>query len=199
MRLSHAVPSSQAVVAAVALSLGAFGCSSGSNSGSTSTQSSAVEDVDAGPADFDCLQNSEWTAVGLSQYKNVLGHTDEMLAVARSLDGGTFPVGTIVQLIPNEASVKRHAGFNAASNDWEFFSLNPTAAGTTIVARGGGASVINFAGESCLNCHDKAAPQWDLICGDQDGGNTHGCAALPVTSQDITFLRSQDARCNGDP
>jgi hypothetical protein len=183
----------------VALSaLAALGCSSSSTSGSPATQSSAVEDFDAGPSDFDCLKNSEWTTVGVSRYKNVLGHTDEMLAVAHSLDGGTFPVGTIVQLAPIEASVKRGKGFNPQSDDWEFFTLNVTASGATITARGGGASVVNFTGMSCLNCHDKAGPQWDFICGDQDGGNTHGCASLGISGADLAAL-SVDARCNGDP
>jgi hypothetical protein len=177
--------------------VGALGCSS------SSTQASAVElgdagatasDIDAGPADFDCLHDPEWTVVGVSHYKNVLGHTDEMLAVARSADGGTYPVGTIVQLIPGEASVKRAAGFSPDSHDWEFFTLNVSATSTKIKARGGGASVMNFAGESCLTCHSQAASQWDLICGDQNGGNTHGCANLPLTGEQLVTLDT-DPRC----
>ena len=156
----------------------------------------AGEDIDAGPSDFDCLKNAEWTTVGLSRFKNALGHTDETLAVARSVDGGEFPVGTIIQLVPTEASVKRGAGFNAASHDWEFFSLGTSATGTTIMARGGGATVVNFTGSSCLNCHDKASAQWDFLCGDPDGGNTHGCAALPLTNALIESVQSTDPRCN---
>jgi hypothetical protein len=191
------------------LAILAAGCSSSSSSSTASAgPNDAVEggvdsgvrvsseDFDAGPADFDCLGNAEWTTVGLARYKNVLGHSDEALAVARSLDGGTFPVGTIVQLVPTEASVKRGAGFNAASHDWEFFSLGATAAGTTISARGGGASVVNFTGSSCLNCHDKAAAQWDLICGDPDGGNTHGCAPLPLSNTILLSVQDSDPRCN---
>jgi hypothetical protein len=188
----------------------AAGCSSSSASspatstGSNETTEGGVdgavrvssEDFDAGPTDFDCLKSGEWTTVGLARYKNVLGHADEALAAARSLDGGTFPVGTIVQLVPTEASVKRGAGFNAASHDWEFFSLGATAAGTTISARGGGASVVNFTGSSCLNCHDKAAAQWDLICGDPDGGNTHGCAPLPLSNTVLLSVQDSDPRCN---
>jgi hypothetical protein len=156
----------------------------------------AGEDIDAGPSDFDCLKNAEWTTVGLSRFKNALGHTDETLAVARSVDGGEFPVGTIIQLVPTEASVKRGAGFNAASHDWEFFSLGASATGTTIMARGGGASVVNFTGSSCLDCHDKAAAQWDFLCGDPDGGNSHGCAPLPLTNALIESVQSTDPRCN---
>ncbi len=153
------------------------------------------EDFNATPADFDCLKSSEWTTVGLSKFKNVLGHTAEALAVANSPDGGTYPVGTIVQLIPNEASVKRGKGYNAASHDWEFFSLSVSSAGTTITARGGGASVVNFTGSSCLNCHDKAAPQWDLVCGDADGGTMHGCAPLGITPAFIASVQGSDTRC----
>jgi hypothetical protein len=180
------------------------GCSSGS-SGSTSSQQNAigplggdgggVGDFAATAATFDCLQNPEWTQVGSSLFKNVLGHTDEMLAVARSADGGTFPVGTVIQLVPTEASVKRGKGFNAASHDWEFFALSTSSTGTTINTRGGGANVLNAFGLSCLNCHGKAQPQWDLLCGDVDGGNTHGCAALPLTGPQLAGLRSSDPRC----
>jgi hypothetical protein len=183
--------------------LGGCSSSSGSNgAASTGTEAGLGNeqvdnaDFDAGASDFDCLKNSEWTTVGLSRFKNVLGHTAETLAVARSLDGGTFPVGTIVQLVPTEASVKRGAGFNAASNDWEFFTLNATGSGTTITARGGGASVVNFTGSSCLDCHDKAAPQWDFVCGDQDGGNTHGCAPLPLTGATLELVQNDDPRCH---
>ncbi|MGH7439451.1 MAG: hypothetical protein ACRENE_27495, partial [Polyangiaceae bacterium] len=132
-------------------------------------------------ADFDCLNRTEWTTVGVSRFKNMLGHTPEMVAVAQSLHGGTYPVGTIIQLVPTEASVKRGPGFSPQSHDWEFFSLSVATTGTTINARGGGASVVNFTGASCLGCHSKAGPQWDLVCGDPDGGSTRGCAALPLT------------------
>lgn len=183
---------------AALLLVGLFGCSSSSGSNDTSAPdgSSTADDFNATATDFDCLENSEWTTVGLSRYKNTLGHTDEMLSVARSPDGGTFPVGTIVQLVPTEASVKRGKGFNAASNDWEFFSLGTTASGTTITARGGGANVVNFTGSSCLSCHAKAAPQWDLICGDESGGNTHGCDPLPIPGATLASLQTTDPRCH---
>lgn len=156
-------------------------------------------------ATFDCLKNHEWTQVGLSLYKNVLGHDAEMLAVASSPDGGVFPEGTVIQLIPTEASVKRAPGFSAASHDWEFFSLNVSSTGTTISKRGGTAAVVNQFGGSCLNCHSKADPQWDLVCADLDGGidpdsgnTTHGCQPLPsfVNADLVTMLRASDARCH---
>ncbi len=186
-----------------------LGCSSTSSTTPASSESSSgaaaeagpsvvvdagVVDFKAVPSDFDCLKNTEWTTVGIARYKNELGHAAETLAVARSADGGTFPVGTIVQLVPSEAMVKRGKGFNAASHDWEFFSLSVTASGTTIKTRGGGDSVLNFLGSSCLGCHETAAPQWDFICGDKvDGGNTHGCDPLPIPGSELADMA--DPRC----
>src|SRR5439155_1188003 len=68
-----------------------------------------VEDLDAGPGSFTCLQG--WTAVRRFRVTNTLGHLDAALAVANAPDGGgRYPVGTILQLIPIEAMVKRRAG-----------------------------------------------------------------------------------------
>jgi hypothetical protein len=204
----HAPPflASRLSVALTLQALASLGCSSGSSGSSSSPESGAgggAEDFAATAATFDCLQTpsalavqSEWTQVGASMFKNVLGHTDEMLAVARSADGGTFPVGTVIQLVPTEASVKRRSGFNAASSDWEFFALSVASTGTTINTRGGGANVLNAFGMSCLNCHGKAQAQWDLLCGDVDGGNTHGCNALPLSGPQLATLRSSDPRCS---
>jgi hypothetical protein len=162
-------------------------------SGSEGASAAVIEDFDAGPTDFDCLKNSDWTTVGVSHYKNMLGHTADTLAVARSEDGGTYPVGTIVQLVPGEAIVKRGMGFSADSRDWEFFALGVSDAGTTVSARGGGATVANARG-TCLGCHAKAAAQWDLVCGDSpDGGSPHGCDLLPVTG--TTLAARPDPRC----
>lgn len=196
--------------AVVVASLGLVGCSGGSSApestpgpssdaGQTGDAGASAQDFAATAATFDCLKRSEWTQVGLSFFKNTLGHTDEMLAVARSADGGTLPVGTVVQLIPYEASVKRRAGFSAASHDWEFFSLNVSSKGSTIQARGSGANVVSsFTGQSCVGCHGQAAPQWDFLCGDADGGSTaHGCGSLGslATPDNIMSIQSSDPRC----
>ncbi len=168
---------------------------SGASGDSASGPGAVLEDFDAGPGDFDCVKNNEWSAVGLSHYKNELGHGAQMLSVATSADGGTYPVGTIVQLNPAEAMVKRGQGFNASSNDWEFFTLSVSDAGTTITARGGGSSVSNAIG-TCLGCHAPAQVPWDLICGDDpDGGATtaHDCAPLPVPNSVLAAL--VDPRC----
>jgi hypothetical protein len=178
--------------------MGSDASAGGSNGGDATVSdagASSVEDFVPTAADFDCLKDSEWTTIGESRFKNVLGHTAEMLSVARSATGGVYPVGTIVQLIPTEASAKRGAGYSAQSNDWEFFSLTVAASGTTISAAAGDASVVNFTGLSCLGCHSQAAPQWDFVCGDVDGGNTHGCTALPLTGAQLAVAQSTDPRC----
>jgi hypothetical protein len=158
-------------------------------------EGSVAEDFIATVDAFDCSHNSEWTTVGLAHYKNVLGHTDQMLAAARSESGGTYPVGTIVQLNPAEAMVKRGSGFDATSNDWEFFTLTGLDAGVSISNHGGGTSVSN-ARATCLSCHLPAQTTFDLICGDPvEGGatTTHGCMALPVPTSVLANL--PDARC----
>ncbi len=91
--------------------------------------------------------------------------------------------------------MKRGAGYSAPSHDWEFFSLGVTSSGTSIKASGVNASVLNAFNQSFLTCHDKAAAQWDLLCGDVDGGNSHGCASLPLRGADLASLRASDPRC----
>jgi hypothetical protein len=161
-----------------------------------STQSPLPDGSDAGPdldmqaSDFDCILG--WPKVGDYRITNKLGNLSGSLAIANAPDGGVFPVGTVVQLIPNEAMVKRYVGFNAASDDWEFFNLSTSASGTTINQRGGGASVTNFTGSSCLTCHSGAAPQWNMIC-----GTTHGCTPLPISESTIQGIQNGDPRCAG--
>jgi hypothetical protein len=139
-------------------------------------------------SDFECILR--WPKVGDYRVTNKLGDLTDTLAVANATDGGVFPIGTIVQLIPNEAMVKRYAGFNPASDDWEFFNLTASSTGTVINQRGGGASVTNFTGASCLSCHSGAAPQWDMIC-----GTTHGCQPLPIGEPTIQNIQNSDPRC----
>jgi hypothetical protein len=115
----------------------------------------------------------------------------EALAVANSPDGGTFPVGTIIQLIPGEASVKRAAGYSPATHDWEFFTLTASSTGTTI-DMSGTTKVSNPLG-TCLSCHGKAASQWDFVCGE-----THGCPALPFKGSQIATFQLSDPRCTSD-
>lgn len=146
-----------------------------------------TEDLDMTPEDFACLL--DWPRVRRFRVTNLLGYEDEAMAVAENPDGGVYPVGTVIQLIPNEAMVKRADGWSEETSDWEFFSLATSAAGTEIEARGT-TETINAFGGNCFSCHAKAAPQWDLIC-EQD----HGCDPIPIPEATINMLQENDPRC----
>jgi hypothetical protein len=137
--------------------------------------------------DFDCILN--WTQVRHFRITNKLGHDTETQAVANAPGTANYPVGTVIQLIPTEASVKRRAGFSPVSNDWEFFSLSVDANGATIQDRGTD-MVVNSSKLNCLNCHAKAEPKWDLVC---ESG--HGCDPLPFTPAQIQIVQNGDPRC----
>jgi hypothetical protein len=103
----------------------------------------------------------------------------------RDRPGKRYPVGTIIQLFPFEAMVKRGGSFNPEGNGWEYFSLRITPEGATI-GRRGGVEVRNIAG-SCQGCH-AAASGHDFIC------EGHGAAPLGFTEEQILALQF-DARC----
>jgi hypothetical protein len=186
--LTHVVLMAIPIVIAVAV-----GCSSGDDDGDDAsgttgtTDTTAVEDVVVDATDFKPL--AEMTRVRGFFVDNVAGDLDGTLAVADDPEGGTYPVGTVIQLIPQEAMVKRAPGFDPGSNDWEFFTLDVTAAGTKIVTRGGSEVINRFSGTSCAGCHSAAEPQFDFVCEDD-----HGCAPLPVGDDVITAIQNADPR-----
>ncbi len=168
---------------------GGGGGGSGGRGGSdaSSMGDGAGEDLDMQPSDFECILR--WTKVREFRITNKLGHVADSLAVANSPTGGVYPVGTVIQLVPFEASVKRARGWSPITNDWEFFSLSVSAQGTTISARGT-TNVVNQFGGNCFNCHSKAQPQWDFLC-----EQNHGCDPLPLTPAQIESIQNSDARC----
>jgi hypothetical protein len=145
------------------------------------------EDALLAAEDFGCIL--EWPRVRRFRITNVRGHLDEALAVANSPTGGTYPVGTIIQLVPSEAMVKRGRGWSPETNDWEFFALDVRADGTTIRSRGARETVNAFGG-NCFDCHSLAAPQWDFVCED-----SHGCDPLPIGPETFERLQNGDPRC----
>ena len=68
-------------------------------------------------ASFGCIR--DLTQVDRFFVGNLDGDLDATVAVASSEDGGVFPVGSVVQLVPGEAMVKRANGFNAATESYE--------------------------------------------------------------------------------
>jgi hypothetical protein len=120
---------------------------------------------------------------------NLQGDLASTLKVARSSNGGVYPPGSVVQLVPTEVMVKQPQGFNAATHDWEFFELNVSKDGTSIRKRGF-VEVVNRFGGNCFACHVRAEPKWDFIC--ETG---HGCESIPLTGAMIKAIQHTDPRC----
>ena len=138
-------------------------------------------------ASFGCIRDLK--AVRGYFVGNLIGDIDATLAAANNPDGGAYPPGSVVQLVPGEAMVKHYPGYNAATNDWEFFELIPSATGTKINVRGS-TEVVNQFGGNCLSCHAQAEKKWDMIC-----EQTHGCAPIPVTPVMAKAIQNTDPRC----
>jgi hypothetical protein len=147
-----------------------------------------AQDIDA--KSFRCI--SQMTPIRQFYVDNLRGNLAVTVAAANSRTGAVYPAGSVVQLIPGEAMVKRDKGFNAETHDWEFFALDPSKDGTRIRQRGT-VDVANPLG-TCVGCHAQAQPQWDLVC-----ESNHGCAPLQVTRAMIGALQRTDPRCNNPP
>lgn len=137
---------------------------------------------------FGCI--SELTPVGRFYVGNLLSGLNETVAVAQSSTGGAFPAGSVVQLIPTEVMIKRETGFSDETDDWEFFELDVSSQGTAIRTRGH-ANVTNRFGNNCLECHEKAHDEWDMIC-----STDHGCDPIPLSEDMIRALQKTDPRCS---
>ncbi len=173
-----------AVVVAVAITAVLAACSSGSSG--PAAKPKPTEDFAAQATDFRNLHTM--TKVRGFYIDNRLGHLDEALAVANSSKGGVYPVGTIVQLVPQEAMVKREKGFSPQTKDWEFFFLSVSADGTVIDKRGT-TDVANRFGGNCASCHQAATARFDGVC-EKD----HGCAPLPIGDDVFHSIQEADPR-----
>ena len=138
-------------------------------------------------SDFKCLDDMK--KVRHFFVDNLLGDLDATVAVAESVDGGQYPPGSVVQLVPTEVMVKHRPGWNAVTRDWEFFELDVSADGSSIRNRGF-TDVVNKFGGNCFGCHVRAEPKFDLIC-EQD----HGCDPIPITREMIADIQAKDPRC----
>ncbi len=152
---------------------------------SDAEQASGTSAIDA--SSFGCIR--DLTPVGDFYVGNLHGAIDDTVKVASSPSGGTYPPGSVVQLVPAEVMVKREPGFNPATRDWEFFELEVSGEGTSIRTRGFAETVNRFGG-NCFGCHVQARPEWDLIC-----GKDHGCDPIPLTPIMITAIQKTDPRC----
>lgn len=161
-------------------------CGSDAKTAAKPKPAKPAEDFVMQPADFKNLH--DMTPVRGFFVDNKLGHLKEAVAMAIADKGGSYPVGTILQLVPQEAMIKRHKGFNAKTSDWEFFSLSTDATGTKIMTRGAD-EVVNRFGLNCASCHVAAKGKFDMVC-----EKTHGCAPLPVGDDVFHALQASDPR-----
>lgn len=104
-----------------------------------------------------------------------------------------YPVGTIIQVFPFEAMVKRGGGFNPDFGGWEFFNLDVSPEGTQIAGRTqnepDGRPLRNFIG-ACQDkrCHGAAqVRKFDRVC------EGH-LPPLSLTDAEFQALRA-DPRC----
>ena len=177
-----------AIAVAVVVTVGLGACSGG-DSAHRSAAPTPRQDFVAQVGDFRNLHTM--TKVRGFYVDNRLGHLDQALAVANSPKGGRYPVGTIIQLVPQEAMVKRQKGFSPTTRDWEFFFLSVTPMGTTIEKRGT-ADVVNRFGGNCASCHQGAAARFDGVCEEN-----HGCAPLPIGPDVFHAIQESDPRPPG--
>jgi len=164
-------------------------CGGDSDVGQDDTDAAVPSTVEVDDSSFPCI--TTMTAVRGFYADNLLGDLDGTLAVANDPQGAVWPVGSLVQLVPTEAMVKREAGFSASTDDWEFFYLKVEDTGTTILDRGTD-DVVNAFNGNCASCHVAAQADWDWIC---ESG--HGCVDLPLTDEVIQNIQNGDPRCGG--
>ena len=121
---------------------------------------------------------------------NLLGNLDGTVKVAQS-NKGEYPVGSVLQLMPNEVMVKQPKGFSPVTKDWEFFFIDVDKNGQKIYKRGF-AEVNNRLGLNCFGCHIKAREEHDFTCGEN---SANGCDPLPLTQAMFGALQRTDPRC----
>lgn len=145
----------------------------------------ALVKVDDGS--FHCMR--QMTPVRHFFVDSLTGDLAATLAAANAPKGAVYPAGSVVQLVPTEAMVKREPGFSPATGDWEFFELEVSATGSRIGKRGF-AEVSNRFGKNCFACHVPAREPWDFVC---ESG--HGCDPIPVDHKMTGALQRSDPRC----
>ena len=147
----------------------------------------AANTVDVNDASFRCMR--QMAQVRHFYVDNLLGNVMDTVKVANDPKGAVYPAGSVVQLVPTEAMVKREAGFSPATGDWEFFELEVSEQGTRIGKRGF-ADVNNRFVKNCFSCHAPAREKFDFVC-----ESDHGCEAIPIDHKMTGALQRSDPRC----
>ena len=150
----------------------------------------ASEDLVIDSSTFECIR--DMTPVRGFFVDNLEGNLEGTVKVSEAGEG-VYPPGSVVQLVPGEAMIKRAKGFSPATSDWEFFELDVSGEGSSIRARGF-VDVVNRFDGNCFACHIKANPGRDMIC---ESG--HGCDPIPLTPLMIKAIQNTDPRCDPVP
>jgi hypothetical protein len=146
--------------------------------------------------DFGCLQ--EFTPVPGKHFviynRNPRRLRRAVRIATEDLPHRRYPVGTIIQVLPFEAMVKRGGGFNPDGAGWEFFNLQVSAHGTRIVGRTQNEKEGRRLRNAFGTCQDRrchgANPEvrkFDRVC---EGHLT----PLTLTDEEFEALRA-DPRC----
>ena len=147
---------------------------------------SLAGDITIDDETFSCIR--DMTPVRGFFVSNVQGNLEETLAVSNA-GTGTYPEGSVIQLVPTEVMVKRKEGVSPVTQDWEFIELDVSDEGSKIRTRGF-VDVVNRFGGNCFACHVKANPGRDMVC--EQG---HGCDPIPLTPTMIKAIQNTDPRC----
>jgi hypothetical protein len=83
--------------------------------GSPATDAQAPDALKVDAASFRCIR--KMTPVRHFYVDNLLGDSAGTLAAANAPKGAVYPPGSVVQLVPTEAMVKREKGFSPATGD----------------------------------------------------------------------------------
>jgi hypothetical protein len=120
----------------------------------------AAKPIPVSDTSFKCI--TEMKPVRHFYVDNLLGNVAATVAVAEK-GSGDYPVGSVLQLVPNEVMIKQPKGFSPPTRDWEFFFVDVSEQGSKIYKRGF-AEVNNRFGGNCFACHVKAKPEFDFVC-----------------------------------
>ena len=155
-----------------------------------SSYASVADEVVIDNSTFDCIR--DMTPVRRFFVDNLEGDPEGTVRISEAGEG-TYPPGSVVQLVPGEAMIKRAESFSPATSDWEFFELDVAKEGSSIRTRGF-VDVVNRFDGNCFACHIKANPGRDMIC---ESG--HGCDPIPLTPLMIKAIQNTDPRCDPIP
>src|SRR5215475_10979312 len=100
----------------------------------------------ARPRDFRCLlkgKKVEGTNFYIFNRSRARLRKAVKITEAGALPPSSYPVNTVLQVLPFEAMIKRRRGFNPEGNDWEFVRLRPTPEGGTEILGAGRGEVSN--------------------------------------------------------